>query len=222
MPPKRDWYNSPDWSQDAQELFEKKLRRIKSNSRRAQYTRIKALSLSKVHDPYHHAAAISLIHRSIEEYPDESDRAYEQLGRIYEADGDLQQAEMCYRMAINYEQKSIYKGMSEYYLGILLASSNEPEKMKEAQELLDKIESDKIFLMISGRLYDFLVTRVILAEKLCDYEKAVSYAKMVLDIAEEKGALLSQHPKVRIGHITPEKLEQMRSIIKKYGNYYPS
>jgi tetratricopeptide (TPR) repeat protein len=221
MPAKSDWYRSSDWSEDAQKLFEEKLRRARSNSGRAHYMRAKAEYLSEIHDPYYHAAAINLINRSMEVYPEGSDRAYELLGKIYESDGDLQQAETCYRMAIKYEQKSIYKGMSEYYLGILLASSNEPEKMKEAQEILDKIGSDTVFLLISGRFYDFIVTKALLSEKLCDFEKAVYYAKEAL-LAKEKESQLLQHPKANIGRITTEKLELMRSIIEKYGNYYSS
>ena len=217
MSVKDTWYKSSDWSQDAQKIFEEKLRRIKSNYRKAQCMRIKAGYLSEIHNSNYHANAINLLNRSMKEYPEGSDRAYEQLGKIYEADGDLQQAEMCYRMAIKYEQKSIFKGLSEYYLGILLASSNEPEKMKEAQELLDKIGSDTVFLLISGRFYDFIVTRAILAEKLCDYEKAIYYAKEAL-LAKEKESQLLQHPKANIGRITTEKLELMRDIIQKYGD----
>jgi tetratricopeptide (TPR) repeat protein len=208
-------YESSDWSQEAQELFEKKIQKSKTNYKRARFMSLKALSLAKICDSYHQAAAVYLLHRAITGYPKEENLAYEQLGQIYESNGELQKAEECYRKAIETQDKSTHKGLPEYRLAKLLSLLEDHNKLKEADLLFDKIENEKVLLLVSGRLYEFLITRAKLAKKQGNFEQAVSYAKTVLDAAESEKISITKHPKTDMGQITQENLELMRDIIQK-------
>lgn len=65
----RDWFRAPTWTTEARDTFEQRLRRARA-SNRPQYLRVQAVTLSESADAHDRQAAIVLLHRLLDQYPD--------------------------------------------------------------------------------------------------------------------------------------------------------
>jgi hypothetical protein len=100
-----EWFRSPLWREKDRELFEAKLARAHKHNR-AQYMRIKALSLAESGDRAARAAAGDLFERIFSEYPDDRlqvTMAHADKARWHRQGGEHDQAVRHYRRAVALE-----------------------------------------------------------------------------------------------------------------------
>lgn len=105
---KEDWYRSPDDSPEAMADFEQRLSRARPNNR-AQYLRVKAVTLAQQPNQCARQIAIALLRRIISDFADEWHEvnfSHEMLGRIHENDGRFEEAEREYRWVVGAYAKS--------------------------------------------------------------------------------------------------------------------
>jgi tetratricopeptide (TPR) repeat protein len=130
-----EWFRSPLWREKDRELFEAKLARAHKGNR-AQYLRIKALSLAESGDKAARAAAGDLFERIFNEYPDDGlqvTMAHADKARGHRQGGEHDQAVEHYRRAVALEDAhgSIDSGV-DLDLAELLVERN--EDLEEAQD----------------------------------------------------------------------------------------
>ena len=97
-----EWFRSPSWREEDRELFAAKLARAQKRNR-AQYMRIKALSLAECGDKTAHAAAGELFERIFGEYPGDElqvTMAHADKARWHRQRGEQDQAVEHYRRAV--------------------------------------------------------------------------------------------------------------------------
>jgi len=220
MSSRDEWYRSDDWSSKAQQLFETKIKRARTSYNKAQYTYLKALSLLRTKDSLHRDAAIELLKNVTKHYPEEchAGMAYEELGQIYEEDGQWIQAEKFYHEAIKTQEGSCIKGCPEFRLALLIVNSGRISKYKEAEDLLSAVEKSNVAIMVlNSYRFDFYVARAKLAEEQGEHQEAVSYARIALELAETKEPQLPHKPEIGIVEANPEKLEAMHKIVTGNG-----
>jgi HEAT repeat protein len=90
-----DWYRNPRWDEAAREIFETKLARARGDYSRAQYLKLKALSLTSADGPETIAAGRMLFGRVVEEYSDELSEvegAYFGLAESFAREGRYEEA----------------------------------------------------------------------------------------------------------------------------------
>ena len=130
-----DWFRTPDWDDQAQHDFESRLARARASSR-AQYLRIKAVSLE---DGCHRDGAIALLRCIVRDHPDELTEvafAHERIGDLLRADGDLAGATIEYRSALtSSENLSGTTGEVHLKLGEVLLEADSGA-VAEVEELL--------------------------------------------------------------------------------------
>lgn len=150
LPKTDDWFRSENWSKKDREFFELKLSKSRSTFHKAQYMKIKAIYMSSSNNPGIRKAARDLFKRVTEDYPKEDFsviEAYYQLGKSYESDGNIKNAERYYRECIAYKKNlgrrsGIYVPV-EQSLANLLAKSKDKEKKQEAKAIEEDLYTNK-------------------------------------------------------------------------------
>lgn len=212
-----DWFRCADWSVPAQELFERKLQRSRTPFNRAQYMRIKGLSLIEADDPTSRAAGYELLNRLIREYPGERWSivgAHEILGQAYQADGRFELAEEHLRQAIaECTFQSRTPGHSELRLAQVILQSNHAAKYEEALRLLD--DCDDPFL--HSLRFEHLVAEARLAARLGNVYKAAACAGAAIGMNKVATPQFSRHPNVGLFTAQQDTLREMEQLAGRAG-----
>lgn len=128
----RSWFTSCDWNQAAQEGFWKKLkqaRRIRVRAAREKSAQLWYVGLKQ--------EARDVLRRAEELGPPELRiQLEEQWARFALDDGDIGTAEAYYRKEVADATDTIYVSGRKLNLALVLARSTDPEKRREAQDLL--------------------------------------------------------------------------------------
>jgi hypothetical protein len=205
MPPRgENWFDSPDWSADAQAEFEEKLGRAR---KKGEYLRAKGAALVRAGDPGRRLAGRALLLRLVRDYPDTLTIAWahEFLGDAYSEDEMYEEAEAHYREALAaYDRTPGVGGHARVRLADLISVTRQREKYAEAEALLDAY--DPLFKIDHFRVF---TVRARLASEAGDPEEAASYASAALQLAADKNPQLPRHPDV--GHVKTNE-ETMREL----------
>src|SRR5438067_300243 len=132
MAGRSDWYSSADWSPEAEEEFEARLRHAR---KKGEYLRVKGAVLIRAKDESLREAGRQLLRRLVNDFPETVtvSWAHEFLGESYEKDGLYDEAEREYREALSaYERIPGVRGYAEVRLANLIASTRQREKYAEA------------------------------------------------------------------------------------------
>lgn len=202
-----DWFRSPAWSDDAQQDFESRLRRARPGSR-AQYLRIKAVTLDEHGDS---EAAATLLRRIVGEFVDawtEVAFAHERLGDLCRTAGDLAGAEGEYREALAVSPSlSGTTGEIHVKLGEVLLQSGKGT-IPEIEQLLTEAKSHVTFNSTAFRV-NVLTARV--AAATGDVDRRRHAAAAALDLVGA-GPQLPRHRTVGLVHATPLLLSELRAM----------
>jgi hypothetical protein len=211
------WFRSADWTPEARELFENKLRRVRRPSNRSQYLRIKALSLIESADPNIVDAGIMLLHRFLEEYPDAFDTplVFKHLGDAYAKKGGTARAEQYYRQAVGAEEAdgAMVRTGAPLDLAELLVASNDIEKNREAEDMLDRLEANPLqAIVLKADGFRFFLARARLAAKMGARRDASWYATQALKLALDRAPQFPRHPGVGDIDADPATLNELSEL----------
>jgi tetratricopeptide (TPR) repeat protein len=194
----RDWFRAPTWTTEARDTFEQRLRRARA-SNRPQYLRVQAVTLleSPSADAHDHQAAIVLLHRLLDQYPDnwQVPTAHELLGEAYWANGDLDRAEQHLRRCLaTSPDRSGTTGVPDLTLAELLVERGTPAGLQEAAALLDAADLTKR-LDFHTHVFRFYLAQARLAHRIGD-DRQGDYAARALRVAAITTPQLPRHPDV--------------------------
>jgi tetratricopeptide (TPR) repeat protein len=190
-----EWFRSPLWREKDRELFEAKLARAHKGNR-AQYLRIKALSLAESGDKAARAAAGDLLERIFNEYPDDGlqvTMAHADKARGHRQGGEHDQAVEHYRRAVALEDAhgSIDSGV-DLDLAELLVERN--EDLEEAQTMLDRAAAKG--LVFKAERWRWLLTDARLAARAGQRQRSMASARAALKLLDDDRPDFPRHPGV--------------------------
>ena len=138
-----EWFRSQDWSPQAREDFEQRLRRAREINR-PQYLRIKALALLGHGGNAETVGARELLSRVIDNYPEAGDvvMAHEHLGEIDVSEGQPASAVEHYRTALRLAPERNVYGDAALRLPELLIEEGGTHKRSEAESLLRAVRTE--------------------------------------------------------------------------------
>jgi hypothetical protein len=208
-----DWYRTPDWSVEAQDAFEEKLKRSRRHNR-PQYLRIKALALLQTDEKENRHAGRELLRRLVQDYPDSFDVSWAQefLANAYREEGQAVEAEALYRAALRtYEINPNVKGYAHLGLAALILDTAQDSKYEEMEVLLDSLDPTSD-LALRNAQFKWSVLRARLATRLGKQEDARQFASAGLRLAELDEPQFPRHPDV--AQIQPEDaaLDELRRL----------
>jgi Tfp pilus assembly protein PilF len=197
-----EWFRSPSWREPDRELFEAKLARARKHNK-AQYVRIKALSLAESGDTTACTAAGELFDRIFRDYPDDElqvTMAHADKARWHRRRGEHDEAVEHYRRAVALEDVlgSIDWG-ADLDLAELLVERN--EDLDEAQAMLDRAAADDVAFKLQR--WRWLATDARLAAKLGQRDRSMASAGAALELLDDDSPDFPRHPD--LGHIDTDR-----------------
>ena len=211
----RDWFRAPTWTTEDRDTFEQRLRRARE-SNRPQYLRVQAVTLldSESADARDRQAAITLLHRLLDQYPDnwQVPVAHELLGKAYWADRDLDRAEQHLRRCLvtSPPDRSGTTGVPDLTLAELLVERGTRADLVEAAALLDAADLIKR-LAFHSRVFRFYLVRARLAARIGD-DRQGDYAEHALRVAMITEPQLPRHPDVGLVRADPAVLAELQRM----------
>ena len=211
-----EWLRSPVWDEKARGEFEQRLSRSRV-SNRAQYLRVKAVSLLQCSDE-RRSAGQELLQRLVADYPDAPDvaTAHELLGESYAEVGKLELAESHFRasLAAAGPTRSYTSGAPDLSLAEVLIESGRPAALKEAGQLLDS-EGLHQNLSWNSQVFRYLKARAELADRLGVEDEAHEYAERALEAARGDQPQLDRHPDVGRVVVDMKVLKRLRELARR-------
>lgn len=209
-----EWFRSTDWSAQAEEDFETRLRRARTYNR-PQYLTIKAGALLAHGGKAKTEGARRLLLRVIEMYPESMSvvSAHEQLGALNAREGDRHGAESHYREALRLSPEPYLWGDARLRLPELLIEDGSAEARREATELLDALSP--VALTFSSQRFRYAVARARLARSSGQRAEARRYARDALHEAERVKPDFSRHPTVGRVAAEPTVLREMNELARE-------
>jgi tetratricopeptide (TPR) repeat protein len=206
-----EWFRSRDWSAEAQEDFEARLRRSREHNR-PQYLAIKAGELLAQGGRAEAAGARHLLLRVIETYPESMHvvAAHELLGALDVREGDRRGAEAHYREALRLSPERHVWGDARLRLPELLIEDGSDAARREAEELLDALPP--VALTFSSQRFRYAVARARLARNSGNAAEARRYADDALREAERAKPDFSRHPTVGWATADSTDLQEMKEL----------
>ena len=204
-----DWFRSSDWSSEAQEDFETRLRRARPHSR-SQYLRIKSLALIEAGQV---GAAVSLLHRVIDDHADDwiqVTSAHEHLGDIYQSTGDLAGAESEFRRVLALSPTlSATSGEVHLKLGEVLLAAG-ADDFAELERLIAAARPHAVFNKTAFRA-NVLEARVAAAVgDVARCRESATAALLLVDAPTQ----FSRHPTVGLVDASESLLAEMSAMAK--------
>ena len=194
-----DWFRSTGYSTRDMEEFESRLNRSRPYNR-AQYLRIKAVTLADLQNREAEETAFGLLRRIVDEYPDawsEVNFAHEEMGSLYERMGRFADAEREYRWVVDSYSKtrSGTSGLCDLTLAELIIRTKQSSKYPEAADLL--VQAAKSTTMIfKSDWFRYWVASARLAKRVGRNSDAAEFAGKALAIAASKKPQFKRHPNV--------------------------
>jgi hypothetical protein len=208
-----DWFRSDAWDEPARKLFEEKLGRARSS--RAQYLRIKGLTLVRTSDERRVRAGRELLHRVLDEHPSEVlevTGALYALGDSYARSGDPAAAEQHLRACLAAEAGANVSHGTELRLAEVLVAAGAPADFDEAWELLDQGTRDG--LLSSSDVWRIEVARARLLAAAGDTTGAAEYAGFALEALANDRPQFSRHPDVGLIKADRATVREMKRLAK--------
>jgi tetratricopeptide (TPR) repeat protein len=213
----RDWFRAPTWTTEASDSFEQRLRRARAGNR-PQYLRVQAVTLleSESADAHDRQAAIALLHRLLDQYPDnwQVSTAHELLGEAYRASGDLDRAEQHLRCCLETSpsDRSGTTGLPDLTLAELLVERGTPAGLGEAAALLDAADLSER-LAFHTHVFRFYLARARLAHRVGD-DRQRDYAARALGVAAIADPQLPRHPDVGLVRADAATLAELQRLAR--------
>jgi tetratricopeptide (TPR) repeat protein len=208
-----EWYRASDWTDEAREEFERRLRRARPHNQ-SQYLRIKAITLREHGGEAERRGARELNERVLRNYPDASAMDLEvclsELATLAEQEGAIEEAIEHLRAAVRLEDTTNVRGDGHLRLAELLARSDDPERWKEARKVVERTSDGD--LAFSKERLRFAVLHARLAAKEGDDATAASFAKAALAEAARTKPDFSRHPDLGWASADPDTVAEMRAL----------
>jgi tetratricopeptide (TPR) repeat protein len=188
-----DWFRGPAWDTRTRKRFDEKLGRARSG--RSQYLRIKGLGLTEADDPDIRAAGRELLHRVLDEHPDDDlqvQLAHYALAASLQQEGELEPAAKHYRLALTIGRSDAANaGLA---LAELITHAHWAPRYDEALELL--VDSEALDTPFPSVLFRWNVTAARLAFRTGNQIDARECAERALQLLAENRAPFPRHPGV--------------------------
>lgn len=207
-----EWFRSPDWSEDAREEFEQRLRRARPYNR-AQYLRIKGLALAEAGDLEAARKLWLRVINSTEELAQfQQPGALEHLGDSYVTDDPALADHYYRRLLAEHPTRSGTTATQHIKLAELLLDRGSANDLDEAAELLIRWahEAD---LPFPNAHFRWQLAAIRLAEASGDREAAREAAQRALDLAA-RGAVFPRHKTVGVVHADKGTLKNLRNLAR--------
>ena len=204
-----EWYRGPDWDEAAQEAFEIRLRRARTDNRQ-QYLLLKAGYLL---DAGNESEAVRLLHRSAElgTFLLHTVFAWEQLGDIAARHGRTDEAIGFYERILR-EQPSLSgtSGSVEISLARVLVETRERSNIERALTYLDAwMKRDG--LKFNDVMFRWLLVLIDASAALGDRETVARSARGALELAS-RGPQLPRHRSVGIVRTDELTLQRLKRL----------
>lgn len=208
-----EWFRSLDWSPEAREEFERRLSRARPHNR-AQYLRIKGVSLGESPDAGRRAVGRDLLQRVLSEYAEDelqAQMARFDLALALEREGFDEDAEKHLRFCVARESEDgRFQSDARLHLAELIVRTNQRDKFDEADQLLDRfVERGGLFAVHRWR---YSVARARLASARGNMQMAANFAEDALSIAAITEPDLPRHPNVGLVTADEAPLAEMRHL----------
>ncbi|MFC1601622.1 hypothetical protein ACFL34_04660 [Candidatus Sumerlaeota bacterium] len=192
---KEPWYRTASWTEEDEKRLPGRLKRYKSAYGRAQTLRIKALSLEQSDDD----ALLPVIERLLRMVIDdpqvqedgsssgmasELSMCHHQLAAIHLRRGENDPAEYHLRQALETSSQVLGIDLS---LASLLSQSDDPEKLKEAELLLDELSRDSGQMAFVSAKLGHCVVRARICLRTERYREASEFATVALGLDGSAG-----------------------------------
>lgn len=206
-----EWFRSPDWSPDAQEEFEARLRRAHAGNR-TQYTRIKGIALR---ESGRLDAARSLWLRILDgDLGHEFERAttLEHLADSY-VEQDPVAAERYYReLLTKHPTLNGTTATAEISLAELLVEKGDRASMEEALALLNSF-LERGTAQFPSVLFRWHLALIRIAQATGERETVQRSARTALDLAD-RGPVFPRHKEVGVVRADAKTLRRLRKLAK--------
>jgi tetratricopeptide (TPR) repeat protein len=208
-----EWFRNSRWELEDQNAFFERLSRSRGNNNKAQYARIKALSLARSGNKYLVIGAKDLLKRIIQEWPDRSELAscYLQLAECEELLGNLESTVDWYRKSL--QQEKIYpnvRTMAWTQFPLFVVKNHLRKHYGESLKILSEFEPD--FTFPKDQFVVFAV-RSLIASENGDHQNARENAEKALQLAGVKDSGLRYHPKVGLVEDQQEIINRLEKIL---------
>lgn len=181
--PKYSWYQKKTWSLEDQKDFFAHLQRARSLYNKAQYLRIQAYHFQANASPPNYDAALNLLNRLIEEFPEPSQlgAAYLQKAKCHEKMGQTEQALEAYRSAVKMSRGAdgVYNTDAPVHFASLVVKHGIREYYNE---VLAAFKGSEMILLLPSAQFMACAAMAIIADETGKKAKASEYAKKALDI----------------------------------------
>lgn len=193
-----EWFRSPSWREQDRHLFETKLSRARKRDR-AQYLRIKALSLAESANNENRAAAGELYERLFTEHSDDELQvamAHADKARWHRERGEHAEAARHYRRAVALEDTltNLDSG-ADLDLAELLVELK--QDLDEAEAMLDRAAAKD--MPFTSQRWRWLVTDARLAASVGQRDRSAASARAALELLDDEAPDFSRHP--GLGHL---------------------
>jgi hypothetical protein len=202
-----DWFRTPSWGGPATSEFEVKLARSRVHNR-SEYLKIKALALDDAGDS---EAAVGLLKRIIDDYPDSLDYAYafELQGDILRRDGKKVEAEQCYRCVLDRRPDlNATSGTAPLSLAEVLL---EQHGAAAVPEVLSLLAYPHMRLAFNDQMVRALILSARAAEIAGDFALRRSEAQRALALADA-GPQLARYPTIGVPQLADRELNELRRL----------
>ncbi|MBA3858011.1 MAG: hypothetical protein C0507_13995 [Cyanobacteria bacterium PR.3.49] len=190
----KDWFTKTTWTKDDQLDFEKRLQRTKNPVNKAQYLRIQASYLEESEDANLLEAALSLLVRSVQQFPNDLQMPWtcEQIARCNEKLGRIDETITAYQAALAAQRQSrSFKNNSEILFARFVIRNKLFALYECAETYLPVIHIDDFALKIE--IYYNNACRAIFANQRGDFTSAKSFALKSLEAFNATDSGLARH-----------------------------
>lgn len=191
-----EWYRKTSWTTADQDDFSARLRRCRSDAHRAQYLRIQASHLQLLGTPEMIRAALGLLERVLNEFPEKFELAmtHVQKAECMKALGNPVQALASYRNALQAEREfRNVKTNAWLDFGWLIACNAMVDKYDEALAILKEFMGSLIFPVERFKYFAILA---IISNHYSDEVAARDFAKKSLEAVSMKDSGFRYHREV--------------------------
>jgi tetratricopeptide (TPR) repeat protein len=189
-----EWYRKISWTEADQVDFSTRLQRCRSDGTRAQYLRIQASHLQSRGTPEMLVAALGLLERISNEYPQKFELAmtHFQKAECFEALGSVEKAFDSYRSALVVEREfKNMRTMAWLKFGVLAVKKKLSNHYDEALAILDEFKQSLVF---PAERYSYFGIIAIVSDQKGDSRTAKECAQKALHAASETNSGFRYHP----------------------------
>ena len=191
-----DWFRGAGWTREAQDVFNAKIARVRGDTRRQQYARIKALALIESGDAGKIHAAIELLRKSLHEWPPEytfeTDATYAALGDAHAAVKEYDAASQAYERSLTWDMRSTHTGYWRYPLMIITAKL--AAQYDKALSIVEKYAAARP-LVFETEKFIYHAVRAVAFQHRGEAAMAHAEAANALACAQASRSKFAHHPK---------------------------